>query len=302
MQRDEPNINMPGGFKNNRSDEHISSTSSDPNNTVSASAMRAASGNPHGQNYQVAGPTIGGTPTPYDSNNIEIAKEHLAQSLNGGDKDNLNVTSAHAPRSSLTGNIMQGASTAATGAAAAGASVIAAARKLISNDDGEEITEHGVATPQKDQHGLEFSQQKKLNAADRPSVKIPIHAMKPSDKAIYGDLDSPGAHNMPGPLSDRAKVGTPPVVDANAAKTIADPFGPLNVANWNDGKRHDDVSTPTSEDFESYLDTKPLHHAPVPSSSAPSQAGAFRSSAIHGHSPLKVWFIFEVCHNCRTCF
>ncbi|KAG0033836.1 hypothetical protein BGZ81_007166 [Podila clonocystis] len=271
---------MPGGFKNNRSDGHINSTSSDPNNPVSASAMRAASGNPHGQSYQVAGPTIGGTPTPYDSHNIEIAKEHLAQSLNGGDKDTLNVTSGHGRRSSLTGNIIQGASTA-------GASVIAAARKLISNDDGNEITEHGVTTPQKDQNVLEFSQQKKVNPADRPPVKIPIHAMKPSDRATYGDLDSPGAHNMPGPLSDRAKVGTPPVVDTNAAKTIADPFGPLNVANWNDGKRHDDVSTPTSEDFESYLDTKPLHRTPIHSSTAPSQAGAFRSSATHGHSPLK---------------
>ncbi|KAG0081312.1 hypothetical protein BGZ93_002729, partial [Podila epicladia] len=286
MQREEPSINMPGGFKNNRRDGNVNSTSSDPNNPVSASTMRAASGNPHGQSYQVAGPTIGGTPTPYDSNNIEIAKEHLAQSLNVGDKDTSNNTSGHAGRSSLADNIIHGASTAATGAAAAGASVIAAARKLISTDDGGEITEHGVATPQKDQHGLQFSQQKKANPAERPPVKIPIHAMRPSDKATYGDLDSPGAHSMPGPLSDRAKVGTPPVVDTTA-KTIADPFGPLNVANWNDGKRHDDVSTPTSEDFESYLDAKPLHHAPAPSSSAPSHAGAFRSYATHGLSPLK---------------
>ncbi|KAF9286372.1 hypothetical protein BGZ74_001295, partial [Mortierella antarctica] len=287
MQREEPSVNMPGGFKNNRRDGNANSTSSDPNNPVPASTMRVASSSLHGQSYQVAGPTIGGTPTPYDSKNIEIAKEHLAQSLNCGDKDASKNTSGHAGKSSLADNIIQGASTAATGAASAGASVIAAARKLISTDDGDEITEHGVATPQKDQHGLEFSQQKKVNPADRPPVKIPIHAMKPSDKATYGDLDSPGAHSMPGPLSDRAKVGTPPVVDTNAAKTIADPFGPLNVANWNDGKRHDDVSTPTSEDFESYLDAKPLHHAPIPSSSASSHAGAFRSSATHGLSPLK---------------
>ncbi|KAF9323886.1 hypothetical protein BG006_001039, partial [Podila minutissima] len=287
MQREEPSVNMPGGFKNNRRDGNANSTSSDPNNPVPASTMRAASSNLHGQSYQVAGPTIGGTPTPYDSKNIEIAKEHLAQSLNRGDKDASKNTSGHAGKSSLADNIIQGASTAATGAASAGASVIAAARKLISTDDGDEITEHGVVTPQKNQHGLEFSQQKKVNLADRPPVKIPIHAMKPSDKATYGDLGSPGAHSMPGPLSDRAKVGTPPVVDTNAAKTIADPFGPLNVANWNDGKRHDDVSTPTSEDFESYLDAKPLHHAPIPSSSAPSHAGAFRSSATHGLSPLK---------------
>lgn len=286
MQRDEPNMNMPGGFKNSRGDGHTS-TSSDPNNAVPASAMRATSGNPLGHSYQVAGPTMGGTPTPYDSYNVEIAKEHLAQSLNGEDKDASNVTSTgHALRPSITENIIQGASTAATGAAAAGASVVAAARKMISHDDGDDIAEHGTTTPQKDQHGLEFSKQKK-NPGDRPPAKVAIHAMKPSDKATYGDLDSPGAHNMPGPLSDRANVGTPPVVDTNVAKTIADPFGPVKVANWNDGKRQQDISTPTSEDFESYLVAKPLHHDPTHASTAPSQAGAYHSSS-HVHSPLKV--------------
>lgn len=287
MQRDEPNMNMPGGFKNSRGDEHTS-TSSDLNNAVPASALRATSGNPYGYSYQVAGPTMGGIPTPYDSHNVEIAKEHLAQSLSGEDKDTLNVASTgHAGRPSLTENIIQGASTAATGAAATGASVIAAARKLISHDDdGEEIADHGVTAPQNDQHGLEFSKQQK-SLSDRPPVKTDIHAMKPSDKATYGDLDLPGAHNMSGPLSDRAKVGTPPVVDTNVAKTIADPFGPVKVVNWNDGKRQQDISTPTSEDFESNLDAKPLHHAPIYSSTTPSQAGAYHSSS-HVQSPLKV--------------
>lgn len=279
-------MNMPGGFKNSRSDGHTS-TSSDPNNDIPASALRATSGSSHGYSYQVAGPTMGGIPTPYDSHNIEIAKEHLAQSLSDEDKETLNVASTdHAGKPSLTENIIQGASTAATGAAATGASVIAAARKLISHDDGEEIADHGVTAPQNDQHGLEFSKQKK-NLSDRPPVKTAIHAMKPSDKATYGDLDSPGAHNMSGPLSDRAKVGIPPVVDANMAKTIADPFEPAKVVNWNDGKRQQDISTPTSKDFESNLDAKPLHHAPIYSSTTPSQAGAYHSSS-HVRSPLKV--------------
>ncbi|KAG0076449.1 Bud site selection protein, Revert to axial protein 1 [Linnemannia elongata] len=37
--------------------------------------------NPSGANYQVAGPTIGGTATPYNPENIEVAKEHLAESF-----------------------------------------------------------------------------------------------------------------------------------------------------------------------------------------------------------------------------
>ncbi|KAG0307469.1 hypothetical protein BGZ97_000383, partial [Linnemannia gamsii] len=43
--------------------------------------MRAGVQNPSGSNYMVAGPTIGGTATPYNPNNIEAAKEHLADSF-----------------------------------------------------------------------------------------------------------------------------------------------------------------------------------------------------------------------------
>ncbi|KAG0043995.1 hypothetical protein BGZ89_006221, partial [Linnemannia elongata] len=43
--------------------------------------MRAGVQNPSGSNYQVAGPTIGGTATPYNPENIEVAKEHLAESF-----------------------------------------------------------------------------------------------------------------------------------------------------------------------------------------------------------------------------
>ncbi|KAF8933034.1 hypothetical protein BGZ47_011062, partial [Haplosporangium gracile] len=43
--------------------------------------MRAGVQNPLGSNYEVAGPTIGGTASPYNPERIEVAKDHLAESL-----------------------------------------------------------------------------------------------------------------------------------------------------------------------------------------------------------------------------
>ncbi|KAG0348080.1 hypothetical protein BG004_006135 [Podila humilis] len=294
MQNDETKLNMPGAFKDNRGNGNINSTSSDSSSSVPASIMRASNTNPYGQNYQVAGPTIGGTATPYDSNNIEQAKDHLNNSLTGDDHNN----PPNAVNTSITDTVIQGASTAAstaasaastaaTGAAAAGVSVIAAARKLISyNDDGDEITEnHATISPQKSDNGLEFLHQKKLNPGDRPPAKVSIQAKKPSGLATYGNLDSPGAHGMSGPLPDRVRVGTPPVVESNIGRTIADPFGPVKVTNWSESKREVDASTPTSEDFESHFDhdSHPVHGPTVTN-----KVDYFHSSARRvSHSPLK---------------
>src|SRR5690554_4831764 len=186
--------------------------------------------NPHGGNYAIAGSTIGGAPTPYDSNKIEQAKEHLVGSMNENEnqhdysKNNIqhadNTGSRHVRRPSLSEAVKTGATTAATGAAAAGASVIAAARKLVQgngDDDAEyrhdDDTGH-ILKPSADTAGLEFSHphsRKPPGPGDRPPVKLGIHPKKPSDIALYGNFDSPGAHKHPGPLSDRALAGTPPL-------------------------------------------------------------------------------------------
>ncbi|KAF9407047.1 hypothetical protein BGZ94_002842, partial [Podila epigama] len=280
---------MPGSFKENRGDGPSSTSSTNSANTQAA-AMRNSNTNPHAQNYQVAGPAIGGAPTPYNSHNIEVAKEHLANSLNGdNDNSNLNVasTGGHTRRRSITETVIQGAEAAATGAVAAGATVIAAARKILHTDDDEAPVEQAKVVS----NNLELNAPKKMNPGDRPPIKVALFPKKPSDIATYGNLDSPGAHTTVGPLSDRARSGTPPVpapVPAPASDvSLSNILGPVKVTNWNDGKREQDVSTPTSEDFEALFDGRPLRDTPLHYSTAPSQAGGYFHPSARGQSPLK---------------
>ncbi|KAG0200723.1 hypothetical protein BGX28_006292 [Mortierella sp. GBA30] len=74
----------------------LNATSSYQPQQVSATAMRSTLQNPSGFNYAVAEPSIGGTAVPYDSANIETAKQHLADSLNStriSNTDSANISS-----------------------------------------------------------------------------------------------------------------------------------------------------------------------------------------------------------------
>ena len=312
---------MPGGFKSNRADDSYNNntnqagsvTGSHTNAAPGATPMRATNVlNPRGSAFEVAGPTSGGTPSPFNSDRLEQAKEHLADRLNGIDHsadhgNTLNVSSSgsgHARRPSLTETVISGASTAAstaataassaaTGAAAAAASVIAAANKLIHHGEDEHAAVVGhdnhATTVLHDTVSASSAaplSSNAMNPGDRAPLKVNIHAMKPSDKATYGNLDSPGATVRQGPLSDKALAGTTPVTEV--PKTIADPFGPVKVSNWNDGHREHDVSTPTSGDFDGWLDSPRSKHIQK-SFTAP---GAVVSGPLppvaHKSSPLKV--------------
>jgi len=265
---------MPGGFKSNRADasynnNHLAGAVAGTQGASAATPMRATNvTNPHGSSFEVAGPTMGGAPSPFSNDRLEQAKLHLADSLNGlnhdsaADHNTVNVSSAgtgHARRPSLSDTVLSGASSAATGAAAASASVIAAAKKLIHHGDDEHaVHQEGYNTVS----ASGTDSPAKLNAGDRAPLKVGIHAMKPSDKATYGNLDSPGATNRPGPLSERALAGTVPLTEA--PKTIADPFGPVKVTNWNDGRheRESEISSPKAEDFDSWFGS-PREHRPL---------------------------------------
>ncbi|KAG0214340.1 hypothetical protein BGX33_002265, partial [Mortierella sp. NVP41] len=119
-----------------------------------ATAMRAGIQNRSGSNYQVADPTVGGTATPYNPDNIEVAKEHLAESLGKASINDSNynqpptttttTTGAAAGDHTLKDTVISGASTAAStaasatktvaaGAAAAGAATVAAVRHLFAD-------------------------------------------------------------------------------------------------------------------------------------------------------------------------
>ncbi|KAG0074913.1 hypothetical protein BGZ90_010360, partial [Linnemannia elongata] len=308
MQNNSNRLDMPGGFKDSPAND--TSATSNPDPTPIATTMRSANVvNPHGSAYEVAGPSPGGTSSIHNRT-LDAVK---GQSLNdpAGDPSG---TPAHG----LVETVKENAAAAATGAAAAGASVIAAAKKLISGHDDHE-NELGDYS----QHDSDFQPTSNINTTtgttainntispasqivssprtpsvtstpspkplgphDRPPIKVAIHAHKPSDKATYGNLDSPGAQNHPGPLSDRALAGTPPPSSLSTPKkTIADPFGPVMVANWNDHKRQADVSTPTSEDFDN-----PQFGTPMRSSTAPSAqpaAAAAASKRMPAPSPLR---------------
>ncbi|KAG0351578.1 hypothetical protein BGZ54_003184, partial [Gamsiella multidivaricata] len=142
---------MPGGFKsprisdipqstgNNNNNYHA--TSSVLDNAPPAAAMRASNvTNPTGSTFEVAGPTVGGPPTRYDSHNIEAAKEHLAESWS-----NSAYTGAGTHGSTLTDTVKAGATAAAAGATNAGTNVIAAAKRLINRNEGDydENTDYG---------------------------------------------------------------------------------------------------------------------------------------------------------------
>ncbi|KAF9578101.1 hypothetical protein BGW38_006297, partial [Lunasporangiospora selenospora] len=121
------------------------------------------------------------------------------------------------------------------------------------------------------------------------SDRVNIHAMKPSDKAIYGGLDTPGAHHQPGPLSEKVLAGTTPINPFLYPKTIADPLGPVKVANWNDGRRLSNSSNVSSEDFETQLDQA--------SKNSSSKAGA---SGDAGITPLRDHFPASASTNVGT--
>ncbi|KAF9134037.1 hypothetical protein BGW39_008256 [Mortierella sp. 14UC] len=139
-----------------RSNQQNIDTSSSPR----ATAKRAGVQNPSGSNYEVAGPTIGGTPIPYDSGNIEVAKEHLADSLSKASiQDTTTTTNTTTPAAAagdhtLKHTVVAGASTAAhtaaeagktvaAGAVAAGAATVAAVKSFFA-DKG---TTHVEGTP-----------------------------------------------------------------------------------------------------------------------------------------------------------
>ena len=316
MQNSTDRLDMPGGFKDDRANDtsfssphaHGTSATNNPDPTPIATAMRSANVvNPHGSVYEVAGPSAGGTGVIHNRV-LDAVKDQSFNDPTGA--------SSGTPAHGLTETVKDNAAAAATGAAAAGASVIAAAKKLISGRDGHEnelgdYSQHDsnfhpisntntttattaanntissaspIISSPRTSSVTSTPSPKPLGPHDRPPVKVGIHAHKPSNKATYGNLDSPGAQNHPGPLSDRALAGTPPP-SLLPKRTIADPFGPLMVANWNDHKRQADVSTPTSEDFDSpHIGTPMRSFTPPSAQSAPAAA----SKRMHSPSPLRV--------------
>ncbi|KAG0254947.1 hypothetical protein BGZ95_005903, partial [Linnemannia exigua] len=307
MQRQGDKLNMPGGFKNTpttHTNDSLHGTTSTADPTPIASAMKSSNiVNPRESAYEIAGPSMGGSPTVHNRALDAVKGQNLHDPV-------APVSSSGTPAHSLADTVKDNATTAVTGAAAAGASVIAAAKNLINNNTNSRnhnefgdphvdttITPHAIVNSNNSPTSISspqtstvtsspsMSHPKPLGPHDRPPIRVAIHAQKPSDKATYGNLDSPGAHYHAGPLSDRTLAGTPP---PPLPKTIADPFGPVKVTNWNDGRRQADVSTPTSEDFDS-PHFSPVRDRPEKSFTAPGSAPATHTTKrmMHNPSPLK---------------
>ncbi|KAF9900695.1 hypothetical protein EC991_007012 [Linnemannia zychae] len=294
---------MPGGFKDRpvtSTNDSLHGTSSTVDSTPIASSMRSSNViNPHGSAYEVAGPSMGGSPAFHNRALDAVKDQTLPEPV-------APVSSSGTPAHTLADTVKDGATAAASGAAAAGASVIAAAKGLINRRNENEFgnphvdtTPHPITNRSNSPSDITtsktsslgsssptLSQPKPLGPHDRPPIRVAIHAQKPSDKATYGNLDSPGAHSHPGPLSDRALASTPPPSVLPLPRTIADPFGPVVVTNWNDGKRPVDELTPTSEDFDSPR-MGPMRDHPEKSFTAPGSAPSQQTKRMHNPSPLR---------------
>ncbi|KAG0300075.1 hypothetical protein BGZ98_009503 [Dissophora globulifera] len=156
MQRDEEKLDMPGGFKTSRSVSSNMTNSTDNlyGDVSSAEPMRASNiNNPLGSSYEVAGPTVGGSPIPYDRGNVAMSK----------DQDH----------NTLVDTVKVGAAAAATGAAAAGASVIAAAKRMVHH--GEDVNDVN-GPPNVAHHPQIDNTRQSMNKSER----IPI-AQPPTD-------------------------------------------------------------------------------------------------------------------------
>ncbi|KAG0054052.1 hypothetical protein BGZ83_012041 [Gryganskiella cystojenkinii] len=121
------------GHSNMSLDNDRNATSSNYIQDSNATAMRSNIQNPNfsHREVEVAGPTMGGTPYPYDSSNIDVAKGNLADSL---DRTHISSAGANTGRS-LNNSFASGASNVAATAATAGAAVATAAKKLTSHED-----------------------------------------------------------------------------------------------------------------------------------------------------------------------
>ncbi|KAG0258678.1 hypothetical protein DFQ27_004511 [Actinomortierella ambigua] len=286
MQRDQQHDTR-GSFKSPRSsatvdraNDYISASTAGSTDAANANAMPLRAAAKHPGNFsgvEVAGPTVGGTPAPYDPAKVELAKEHLADSLNSLSTTTAKNESLDEPKTSISETVRSGAASAATGAAAAAVGVISVAKKLIGGRDDDDTDESdytdalqsptattvpasiGPAIKPNADHGLEFNgeknKKKPMKAGDRASEKVNIVARAPSAKATHGS--SPGAREPSGPLPDNISHVMPPRL---SALTLGDPFGPVVVTHWNDFKHEHEVSTPSSEDFEreDYERTHPM--------------------------------------------
>jgi len=122
-------------------------SSSERTDNAKATALRAGVQNPSGSNYLVAGPTIGGTATPYNPDNIEVAKERLADSLSKTSIQDNTQPIDH----SLKTSVVSGAKTVAAGAAAAGAATVSAVKNLLGDKHAGTTTTTTTAIDQADE-------------------------------------------------------------------------------------------------------------------------------------------------------
>ncbi|OAQ24925.1 hypothetical protein K457DRAFT_35450 [Linnemannia elongata AG-77] len=171
--------------------ERSNQQTTDTPSSTRATPMRAGVQNPSGSNYQVAGPTIGGTATPYNPENIEVAKEHLAESFGKASlHDNTTTTTGTgtgtATRggtgtdSTLKDQVISGASTAAhtaadvtktvaAGAAAAGAATVSAVKSFFAGDKTAADHSNPASTTA---HTMTSASNKSQPIADFPNTQV----------------------------------------------------------------------------------------------------------------------------------
>ncbi|KAF9960052.1 hypothetical protein BGZ70_008695 [Mortierella alpina] len=228
----------------------LNATSSYQQQGAPATALRANRQNPGGADSAVAEPSIGGVATPYNSANIEAAKQHLVDSLNGTHIDS-KVDHSNNNNKSVTSTLASGATSVATGAAAAGAAALTAAKKLVSHDD-ESKSETGASHPNQ--------------TARMPSYAKDIPSSTASTTTLYGS-PFPTDHD-----ASTSSTGTTAARDTSSSQSRT--AAPLSASSMHSNLQSEHQSlgtarstglsqnptTPLSSSVPMSTDSQQLHH------------------------------------------
>ncbi|KAG0361084.1 hypothetical protein BGX24_005432 [Mortierella sp. AD032] len=184
-----------------------------------ATAMRSGVQNPSGSNYEIAGPTIGGTAMPYNSDNIEVAKERLADSFSKASVQDTTTTTTttttpgdHTLKDTVVStasiaahNAAEAGKTVAAGAAAAGAATVSAVKSFFADKgttatpvDGTTTTTtkaHPIADfPNTEVHNIHKDSTLNTPPMHTYAATGPIHSVPVQVEPIHSTgLDAPRA-------------------------------------------------------------------------------------------------------------
>ncbi|KAG0271477.1 hypothetical protein BGZ95_000704, partial [Linnemannia exigua] len=243
----------------------------DKASSARATAMRAGVQNPAGSNYEVAGPTIGGTATPYNSDNIEVAKERLADSFSKASVQDTTTTPGDhtlkdtvvSTASTAAHNAAEAGKTVAAGAAAAGAATVSAVKSFFADKgttatpvDGTTTTTRTTTTanahpiadfPNTEVHNIHKDSTPSTPPMHTHAATGPIHSVPIQVEPIHStglDTRKTSSGNLGGSGYRAKEADLHATSGVRAAKVDVHPTTTLNQGYNNHHSMTDKITTP----------------------------------------------------------